>query len=60
MADHGRRRWLDRLREWRSARRERAAERRRHRSDHLRAMERAGKPTGGSQYYDPDHRGGGG
>jgi hypothetical protein len=60
MADHDRRSWLDRIREWRAARRQRAVERRRHRSDHQRAMERAGKSTGGSQYYDSEHRGGGG
>jgi hypothetical protein len=59
MGSAANRRWLDKLRDWRRSRRERAVERKRHRSEHVRRMESAGKSPGGSQYYDADIHGGG-
>lgn len=58
MTGEAKHRWIDKLRERWRARRERTAERQRHRSEHERALQRAGK-AGGSQYFDSDIHGGG-
>jgi hypothetical protein len=47
MGEKAKRTWLDKLRDVRRARRDRAVERQRHREEHQRGLERAGK-VGGS------------
>ena len=48
MAQESKHSWLDKLRDKRRARRERAVERQRRRAEHERTLERAGKARGSS------------
>jgi len=52
MADQAEQTWKDRFREWRRERRDRSIDRQRRRSEHLRHLERTGKPPPGEYDYN--------